>query len=84
MLRKKIHRNLKVSVIGLGYVGMPLLIEFSKHFSCVGFDNSQHKIDSYLSGIDPNHEISKSDLEAFINGESLLTSQESDLRDIDV
>ena len=42
-----------VAVIGLGYVGLPLAVEFGKKFRTIGFDLSAPKIDSYRKGIDP-------------------------------
>lgn len=49
-----------IAVVGLGYVGLPLAVEFGKKFRTIGFDLSQHKVESYLRGIDPSGEI-KSD-----------------------
>lgn len=53
-----------VAVIGLGYVGLPLAVEFGKKYRSIGFDLSQAKIDSYKSFIDPTGEISTGDLKA--------------------
>ena len=47
----------KISVVGLGYVGFPLLIEFAESYDVVGFDLNQEKINSYVNGIDVTHEI---------------------------
>ena len=41
-------KNYKICIVGLGYVGMPLLIQFSKHFNCIGYDINQKRI-NYLS-----------------------------------
>jgi UDP-N-acetyl-D-galactosamine dehydrogenase len=46
-----------VSVIGLGYVGLPLAVSFAKHFTVIGFDSNSAKIAKYIDGIDPTHEI---------------------------
>ncbi len=54
--------NLKICVVGLGYVGLPLAIEFSKKFLVVGFDINQIRIEDLKSGIDTTNEIQKSDL----------------------
>jgi len=54
--------NLKICVVGLGYVGLPLAIEFSKKFLVVGFDINQKRIEDLKSGIDTTNEIQKSDL----------------------
>ena len=50
-----------IAVIGLGYVGLPLAIEFSKFFKVVGFDISLKKIISLRKGVDDNLEIKKKD-----------------------
>ena len=49
--------NQVVAVVGLGYVGLPLAIEFGKRFKTVGFDLSQAKIDAYRKGVDPTGEV---------------------------
>jgi UDP-N-acetyl-D-galactosamine dehydrogenase len=52
-----INRKEKISLIGLGYVGMPIAISFSRKVDVIGFDVSQAKIDLYKSGIDPTKEV---------------------------
>ena len=42
-----------IAVVGLGYVGLPLAVEFGKRQPTIGFDLSQKKIDAYGRGIDP-------------------------------
>ena len=51
-----------IAVIGLGYVGLPLAVEFGKKFKTIGFDLSQFKIDSYKRHIDPAGEVAAEDL----------------------
>ena len=63
-----VEKKEKISVVGLGYVGMPLAVAFAKKASVIGFDLNQNKIDLYKSGIDPtgevgNEEISKTSIE---------------------
>ena len=53
-----------VAVVGLGYVGMPLAVEFGKKRTTVGFDLSSAKIDSYRNFIDPTGELSTEELRA--------------------
>jgi UDP-N-acetyl-D-glucosamine/UDP-N-acetyl-D-galactosamine dehydrogenase len=53
-----------IAVIGLGYVGLPLAIEFGKKFRTLGFDLSQAKIDAYIGGVDPTGEVSGEQLKA--------------------
>ena len=56
--------NQVVAVVGLGYVGLPLAVEFGRRFATVGFDLSQAKIDAYRRGVDPTGEVSSEDLKA--------------------
>ena len=51
-----------VGVIGLGYVGLPLVVEFGKHFRTIGFDISQPKVDSCQRGVDPSRELSNAEM----------------------
>lgn len=50
------QQQARIAVIGLGYVGLPLALEFGKHFQVVGFDINTHLIDVLLQGIDPDTE----------------------------
>jgi UDP-N-acetyl-D-galactosamine dehydrogenase len=54
---KLISKNEKLSVIGLGYVGLPLAVLFSTHLDVVGFDISSKKINLYKNGIDATNEV---------------------------
>lgn len=47
----------KLSLVGLGYVGMPLAVEFAKHVPVVGFDVNEGKIAQYRAGVDPTNEV---------------------------
>jgi len=47
----------QIAVIGLGYVGLPLLVSLSKHFKVIGFDTNDKKIENLENGIDENNEI---------------------------
>ena len=49
--------NTKLSLVGLGYVGMPIAVEFSKHVKVLGFDINEHKIAQYKAGVDPTKEV---------------------------
>lgn len=46
-----------VAIVGLGYVGLPLAVEFGKHFRTIGYDLSAAKIASYRKGLDPTGEV---------------------------
>jgi UDP-N-acetyl-D-galactosamine dehydrogenase len=57
-----IYKNLvegkaNLCVVGLGYVGMPLAVEFANHFNVIGFDINKHKVDLYRDGIDCTNEV---------------------------
>jgi len=47
----------KISLVGLGYVGMPIAVAFAKKIKVVGFDLNQQKIELYQKGIDPTREV---------------------------
>jgi UDP-N-acetyl-D-galactosamine dehydrogenase len=55
---------MKIAVVGLGYVGLPLAVEFGKKFTTVGVDLSIEKVSSYRSFVDPTGEVSTEDLRA--------------------
>lgn len=54
---KIISKKKKLALVGLGYVGMPIAVEFSKHVDVIGFDINKEKIDAYKNGIDPTREV---------------------------
>ena len=47
----------KLALIGLGYVGMPIAVAFSKKVKVIGFNHNQNRIDQYKAGIDPTNEV---------------------------
>jgi UDP-N-acetyl-D-galactosamine dehydrogenase len=53
---------MKIAVVGLGYVGLPLAVEFGKIYPTIGFDLSEEKIAAYRTHIDPTGEVSTADL----------------------
>ena len=52
-----------VAVVGLGYVGLPLAVEFGKKRQTIGYDLSSSKVESYKQCIDPTGEVSFDDLQ---------------------
>lgn len=52
-----INKREKIAVVGLGYVGMPLAVAFSKKVDVIGFDLNKNKIELYKEGIDPTNEL---------------------------
>ena len=68
----------KLALIGLGYVGMPIAVEFAKHVKVIGFNHNERRIQQYKSGIDPTHEVGD---EAIRNTTVDFTSDEKRLRE---
>jgi len=54
--------NVKIGVVGLGYVGLPLAVELAKYFPCLGFDIKSTRISELKSGVDHTLEVSKEEL----------------------
>jgi UDP-N-acetyl-D-glucosamine/UDP-N-acetyl-D-galactosamine dehydrogenase len=57
-------RKCRIGIVGLGYVGLPLAVEFGKHFDTVGFDIKPHRIAELASGRDSTLEVSRTELKA--------------------
>lgn len=57
LYEKIVRREEKISLVGLGYVGMPIAVAFSKQADVIGFDINEEKIACYLRGVDPTHEV---------------------------
>ena len=53
-----------IAVIGLGYVGLPLVVEFGKQIRTIGFDIAKHKVQACQRGTDPSRELSDADVQA--------------------
>ena len=54
----------RIGIIGLGYVGLPLAVEFAKHFPTLGYDINQARVKELQSGKDSTLEVSETDLKA--------------------
>ena len=74
--------NLKIGIIGLGYVGLPLAVEFGKKFSVLGFDINQSRVDALSAGHDSTLEVSDEEL-ADIK-QLTFSCQKEDLADCNV
>ncbi len=74
-----INKKSKLAVIGLGYVGMPIAIQFAKKVSVIGFDVNSFKIDEYKKGHDVTGEAGDDELK---KTSMLFTDKESDLKDV--
>jgi UDP-N-acetyl-D-galactosamine dehydrogenase len=78
--KKKVKMNIekvKIAVIGQGYVGLPLAIEFGKKYSTIGFDINQARIDELTKGVDHTNEATPEQLKS---AEQLIFS--ADINDI--
>ncbi len=63
MYTKLIEKEATLAVIGLGYVGLPIALEFAKKIKVVGFDINQERVDLMKQHIDPSNELVASDFE---------------------
>ena len=77
MIRELERRKKKIAIIGLGYVGLPIALEFANKFSVIGFDINNDRIKLMQQGIDPSEELESKD---FLNRDILFTSKLSDLK----
>jgi UDP-N-acetyl-D-glucosamine/UDP-N-acetyl-D-galactosamine dehydrogenase len=68
----------KLAVIGLGYVGLPIALEFAKRINVIGFDINSQRIESMNNNIDPSGELESSDFE---NRKIIFTNSIDDLRE---
>jgi UDP-N-acetyl-D-galactosamine dehydrogenase len=79
---------MKICLIGLGYVGLPLAVEFAKKYDVVGFDISLRRINELNLGIDTTLEISRQTLTDLFNSNSghsfLITNELEDIKDSNV
>ena len=64
-----------IAIIGMGYVGLPLAIEFSKKFNVIGFDISSERISSLLEGVDSTNEIEPS----MLNSSNLILTDNEEM-----
>src|SRR5438128_1116516 len=73
------NKSVTIAGVGLGYVGLPLAIEFGKKYPTIGFDLSRSKIAAYKEGIDPTREVSSEQFRAATG--IRFTTEAVDLRD---
>lgn len=76
------EQNIKIAVIGLGYVGLPVAVAFGNKFTTVGFDINQKRLQALAQHIDLNNEISPATLSAVAH--LSFTSEVADLEDCNV
>jgi UDP-N-acetyl-D-galactosamine dehydrogenase len=63
MIEKLLSKDTKLSVVGLGYVGLPIALEFARKMSVVGFDIKPDRVDLMKKSIDPSNELEKEDFD---------------------
>ncbi len=80
LFEKLVKKESKLSVIGLGYVGLPIALEFAKKISVIGFDIKTDRIELMRNGIDPSKELDNS---AFESTDILFTDNPIDLKQAD-
>ena len=71
-----------VAVVGLGYVGLPLVVEFGKHLKTIGFDISSHKVDCCRRGTDPSSELTDAQVQEGVH--AVYTDDPSALKEADI
>ncbi len=77
MYKELLNKDKKISVTGLGYVGLPLALELAKHFSVIGFDINEARIQQMQEQIDPSKEL---EVTAFEGTDIQFTSNAEDLK----
>lgn len=79
MYDQLINKEKKLAVIGLGYVGLPIALEFAKKISVVGFDINAERVDMMRNHVDPSQEL---DASAFEGCDITFTSDPKDMEDV--
>jgi UDP-N-acetyl-D-glucosamine/UDP-N-acetyl-D-galactosamine dehydrogenase len=77
MYQELLEKKKKIAVIGLGYVGLPLALEFAKHFSVIGFDINEARVEMMKNNTDPSSELPST---AFENKDILFTADKEQLK----
>ena len=78
MYDKLLKGEAKLAVIGLGYVGLPIALEFAKKIKVIGFDINQKRVDMMRNNIDPSNEL---DASAFEGADIYFTANIDELKD---
>ena len=77
MYQQLLRKENQIAVIGLGYVGLPIALEFAKYFRVIGFDINHSRVELMQRGIDPSQEVEAS---VFDGKDIVFTSNMEDLR----
>jgi UDP-N-acetyl-D-galactosamine dehydrogenase len=78
MYNSLLNKEKKMAVIGLGYVGLPIALEFARKVSVIGFDINPDRVELMNKGIDPSNELESSDFEGC---DITFTANADDLKD---
>jgi UDP-N-acetyl-D-glucosamine/UDP-N-acetyl-D-galactosamine dehydrogenase len=78
MYQELVDKKVKLAVIGLGYVGLPIALEFARKLSVIGFDINAKRVEMMKQGIDPSNELEK---EAFDGCDIVFTNSLDVLRE---
>ena len=78
MYKDLIIKKRKIALVGLGYVGLPIAMELSKHVSVIGFDINEERLDKLRQHLDPNGELERA---VFEGSDILFTSSVEELRE---
>ncbi|MGN0443417.1 MAG: nucleotide sugar dehydrogenase [Acutalibacteraceae bacterium] len=78
LYEKILNKEEKISLVGLGYVGMPIAVAFAKKVDVIGYDLNEKKIELYKNGIDPTNEVGN---DAIKNTAVEFTADETKLRE---
>lgn len=71
MYTKLLNKQTKLALVGLGYVGLPIAMEFARKFSVIGYDINEARLEKLRSGIDPCNELSEVN---FVDRDIVFTS----------
>jgi UDP-N-acetyl-D-galactosamine dehydrogenase len=81
-MKKMVNENFNIAVIGLGYVGLPLAVEFAKIFPVMGFDINQERIHDLRNGFDKTLEVARNELKSA--HKLSLTNKWEDIREANI
>lgn len=79
MIQRLLDKQDKLAVVGLGYVGLPIALEFARKIRVVGFDINRERVELMRKGIDPSNELQTEDFEG---SDIIFTDDIHDLQDV--
>lgn len=77
MYQELLRKEKQIAIIGLGYVGLPIALEFAKHFRVIGFDINRDRVALMQQGQDPSRELEET---AFVDKDITFTADADDLK----